>query len=80
MRLEKLKWSTMPAPTDPKVWPCLVCRTALATHRRRLRQGSCTLNLIVCSACGQLPEAILWEHLEPKPMDPLDRIVKRTCD
>ena len=78
MDLEKITWRTMPAPTDPAKWPCMVCRTALATHRRRLHRGHTDINLLVCLDCGRLSDETLWESLHDRT--PLDSIVKRMCD
>jgi len=63
MDLELITWKTIPTPTDPAKWPCMVCREALATHRRRLHRGHTDINLIVCLPCGRLPDETLWECL-----------------
>ena len=80
MDLEILTWRTVPAPTDPAKWPCMVCREALATHRRRLHRGHTDFNLIVCLDCGRLPDETLRESLHDRAVDPLDSIIKRLCD
>lgn len=80
MDLKPLKWYTMPAPTDPKQFPCMICRKALATHRRIIRRGQTTLNLVVCLECGRLSDVELWHLLESTTEIWLDRVVKRICD
>ena len=78
MELEILAWKTVPAPTDPAKWPCMVCRTELATHRRRLHRGHTDFNLIVCLECGRLSDSVLYLSLHDRA--PLDSIIKRVCD
>ena len=80
MDLELITWRTVPAPTDPAKWPCMVCRTELATHRRRLHRGHTDINLIVCEPCGRLSDEVLWESLHDRTVTPLDTIIRRVCD
>ena len=81
MNLKPLQWCTMPAPTDPKVWPCMVCRDALATHRRVIQLGPATITLMVCFECGQASDNTLQIVLEGKLVeDPLDRVLRRLAD
>jgi len=81
MDIEKITWKTMPAPTDAKIWPCMVCRQELATHRRILRRKEVIVSLIVCLECGRLPDARLWHELEPKTIEtPLAHILRRLAD
>ena len=78
MDLELIVWRTVPAPSDPKQWPCMVCREELATHRRKMHRGHTDINLIVCLGCGKLSDSVLWESLHDRK--PLDSIIKRMCD
>ena len=81
MKLEILKWSTMPAPTDPKVWPCMICRNALATHRRVIRLDPTIITLIVCIECGQASDNTLRIIMEGKLVeDPLARVLRRLAE
>ncbi len=64
--LEKLTWKFMAPPIDPATWPCMVCRDALATHRRAIRIKTIDITLIVCLACGQWGDLELWLHFNPK--------------
>ena len=77
--IEPITWKTMAAPTDPKVWPCLVCRNALATHRRTLRRNGATVNLIVCLECGRRSEDWLWDAITTKTAS-IDDIVRLLAD
>ena len=82
MDLKPIIWKTMPPPTDPKVWPCMVpgCNK-LATHRVIIRREPATLNLIVCLECGRRPDRMLWHLLEPQKIEaPIDRLIRRVCD
>jgi len=81
MDLEKITWRTMPAPTDPAKWPCMVCRTELATHRRTIRLNPATITLIVCFECGQASDNTLRIIMEGKLVeDPLDRVLRRLAE
>jgi len=82
MDLELITWKTGPAPTDPAKWPCMVCRTELATHRRTLHRGhrGTDIKMIVCLECGRLSDELLWESLHDRPVTPLDTIIRRVCD
>lgn len=78
MDLELITWRTVPAPIDPAKWPCMVCITELATHRRRIFRFPAAVNLIVCLDCGRLSDETLWESLHDR--NPLDRVIRRMCD
>ena len=81
MNIEPITWKTMPAPTDPKVWPCMICRNALATHRRVIRLHPAIITLIVCFECGQASDNTLRIIMEGKLVeDPLDRVLRRLAD
>ena len=81
MDMELITWRTMPPPTDPKVWPCMVCRGALATHRRVIRLDPAIMTLIVCLVCGQASDNTLRIIMEGKLVeDPLDRVLRRLAD
>jgi len=81
MKLELITFKTMPAPTDPKVWPCMICRTALATHRRTIQLDPAIITLIVCLKCGQASDNTLRIIMEGKLVeDPLDRVLRRLAD
>ena len=80
MDLEMITWKTMPAPTDPEIWPCMVCRDALATHRRTLRRDGATVNMIVCLACGLQAEHILWEVIQPTKTASINDICRLLAD
>ena len=80
MDLEPITWKTMPAPTDPKKWPCMACRNALATHRRTLRRDGATVKLIVCLDCGRQPDAMLWHTIKPTKIATVDDICRLLAD
>lgn len=81
MELELITWKTMRPPIDPKTWPCMVCRNALAIHRRIIRLDPTTITLMVCLNCGQASDNTLQVILEGKLVeDPLDRVLKRLSD